>query len=195
MSSNTILESNALREKLLDVLKNSNLGPVIKEFEFYMYIFNLDNHLSKFKDKGDVLIDKIKQLIGEKITDLMMYSITEWAGAYVVAHEHTKIEELAKTHQINMTKYETNYKLYYAIEKMVKELDVLIYNLTEQIMKDKRENIYYGIVETIEKANSVKEYLSEVMNKIETENKEIFENAKTAKEELNEIIHKILENL
>jgi hypothetical protein len=78
---------------------------------------------------------------------------------------------------------------------MAQELDVLIYNLTEQIRKDKNENIYYGIVETIEKASSVKEYLSEVMNKIVTENKEIFENAATAKRELNEIIHGILENL
>jgi hypothetical protein len=78
---------------------------------------------------------------------------------------------------------------------MAQELDVLIYNLTEQIRKDKNENIYYGIVETIEKASSVKEYLSEVMNKIVTENKEIFENAATAKRELNEIIHGILANL
>jgi ribosome-associated translation inhibitor RaiA len=195
MNNTATLESNALKEKLLDVLKNNNLRPVIKEIEFHMYIYGADNHLSKFKNKGEVLVDKIKQLIGERITDLMMYSITEWAAAYVIAHEPQKIEELAKIYQINITKHEHNYQLYNAIRKMMNELDNLIYNLTEQIRKSRNENIYYGIVETIEKASSVKEYLKEVMDKIEKENKEIFENVAAAKRELNEIIHRILENL
>jgi gas vesicle protein len=195
MSSTTTLESNTLKEKLLDVLKNNNLRPVIKEIEFHMYIYGAGDYLSKYKDKGQVLIDKIKRLIGERITDLMMYSITEWAAAYVIAHEPQKIEELAKIHQVNMTKHEYNYQLHNVIRKMVNELDTLIYNLTEQIRKSKNENIYYGMIETIEKATSVKEYLSDVMDNIEKENKEIFEEAATVKQKLNEIIHRILGNL
>ena len=124
-----------------------------------------------------------------------MYSIAEWAAAYVIAHEPQKIEELTKIHQINMTKREYNYQLHNAIRKMVHKLDTIIYNFTEQIRKSKNENIYYGMVETIEQASSIKEYLSEVMDKIENKNKEIFENALTSKKELNKIIHGILENL
>jgi hypothetical protein len=195
MSTNTALESITLKEKLLNILKNSNLRPVIKEIEFYMYIFDLDSDLSKFKDKGQVLIDKIKQLIGERITDLMMYSVTEWAASYIIAHEHQKIEELAKIHQINMTKYESKCELNNTIEKMIRELDVLIYNLTKQINESKNENIYYGMVETMEQASSIKEYLSDFIDKIEKDNKEVFDNALNAKRELNKIIHRILENL
>jgi gas vesicle protein len=195
MSANTTLESATLKEKLLDILKNNNLRPVIKEIEFYVYIDTIDNHLSKFKNKGKVLIDKIKQLIGERITDLMMYSVTEWAAAYIIAHEHQRIEELSKIRQINMTKHECNHKLQDTINKMVNGLNYLIYNFTEQIKDSKNENVYYGTVDTIEQANSIKEYLSEVMDKIDKDNKEIFENAVTAKRELNKIIHGILEKL
>jgi len=195
MSTNTALESITLKEKLLNILKNSNLRPVIKEIEFYMYFFDLDSDLSKFKDKGQVLVDKIKQLIGERITDLMMYPVTEWASSYIIAHEHQKIEELAKIHQINMKKYESKCELNNTIKKMIRELDVLIYNLTKQINESKNENIYYGIVETMEQASSIKEYLSDFIDKIEKDNKEVFDNALNAKRELNKIIHKILENL
>ncbi len=195
MSITTTSESRALKEKLLDILKNSNLRPVVKEIEFYMYMFGMDNHLSKYKDKGEILIDKIKQLIGERITDLMMYSVTEWAAAYVIAHEQQKIEELAKIHQINMMKYESNYKLHNTIKKMVNGLDELIYNFTKQIRENKNENIYYGMIETIEQASSIKEYLNGIIDKIEKDNKEIFDNAENAKQELYKVIHEILEKL
>jgi|YNPMSStandDraft_2_1061718.scaffolds.fasta_scaffold18801_2 hypothetical protein len=78
---------------------------------------------------------------------------------------------------------------------MVNELDNLIYNLAKKIKESKNENICYGMVETIEQASSIKEYLSSVTVKIEKDNKEIFENAVNAKQELNKIIYGILENL
>jgi gas vesicle protein len=195
MSISTNLENTTLKEKLLSILKNNNLRPVIEEVEFYMYVYDLDSYLAKFKDKGKALIDKIKQLIGKKVKDLTMYSVTEWAAAYIIAHESQKIEELAKIYQINMTKRESNYELNTTIKKMIHDLDALIYNLTKQINESKNENIYYGTVETIEQASYIKECLSEFVNKIEKDNKEIFESAANAKRELNEIIHGILENL
>jgi len=133
-----------------------------------MYIFDgTDTPLSRFKEKGKVLIDKIKQLIGERTAELMMYSITEWASAYIVAREPEKIEQLAKAHQINIKKRDYNHQLYNIISKMVHEIDALIHNLTKQIKESQNENDYYAIVEAIEKASSVKEYLSDVMSKIE----------------------------
>ncbi len=195
MSANTALEIYALKEKLLDILKNSNLRPVIIEIELNMYVFNAGSHLSKYKDKGPILIDKIKQLIGEKITDLMMYSVTEWAAAYVIAHERQKIEELAKIQQINITKCKYNYKLHNTISNMINELDELIYNFTKEIRENKNENIYYGMIETIEQASSIKEYLSGIIDKIEKDSKEMLNNAENAKQELYKIIHEILEKL
>jgi hypothetical protein len=195
MSSIADIKSNVLREKLLDVLKNDNLRPVIKEIEFCMYLYDPDNHLSTLKEKWEAVIDKIKQLVGERIVDLMIYPITEWAAAYIVAHEIQQIEELAKMRQINLTKHECNYQLRDTIGKMVHELNVLIHSLTEQVRKSKNENIYYGTVETIEKASSLKEYLSDIMDKLEKENTEIFESATIAKQKLYEIIYRILESL
>jgi hypothetical protein len=195
MSTTTAPEKVLLKEKLLAILKDNNLMPFVKGLEFYLYKYDLDNEFIEFKDKGQVLVDKIKQLIGERITDLMMYSDTEWAAAYVIVHKYQKIAELARTHQINMAKHEYNYKLIDTIKKMLSGLDFLIYDSIKQVKDSKDENVYYGVADVIGKANSIKEYLSEVMNKIEKENGEIFENAVTAKRELFKIIREILENL
>ncbi len=195
MNITTTLESRALKEKLLDILKNSNLRPVIIEFEINMYILNTDSYLIKYKDKGEILIDKIKQLIGERIADLMMYSVREWAAAYVIAHERQKIEELTKIQQVNITKCKSNYKLHNTISNMIDELDKLIYNFTKEIRENKNENIYYGMIETIEQAISIKEYLNGILDKIEKDSKEMLNNAENAKQELYKIIHEILEKL
>jgi hypothetical protein len=53
VSGTTNLESNALKGKLLEVLKNDNLRLVAKGLEAEMYIFdNLYGSLGRFKEKG-----------------------------------------------------------------------------------------------------------------------------------------------
>jgi hypothetical protein len=69
MHTNTALENVTLKEKLLDVLKNNNLRPVVKEIEFNMYIYGADNHLSKSKNKGGLAT------AANFCTNLYIYSI------------------------------------------------------------------------------------------------------------------------
>jgi hypothetical protein len=195
MSTNTALERVTLKEKLLEILKNNNISSIINEIEFYMYIYDLDNELSEFKDKGKVLIDKIKQLIGERIADLMMYSVTEWAAAYIIAYEYQKIEELNRTYQTNITKYKCNYELYDTIKKTIYELNSLIDKFVKQIRETRDENTYNIMVEKIEQVNSIIKYLVDFMDNIEKENNKLIEISTNARQNLYKTIREILENL
>jgi len=84
MSSTVALESAALREKLLSLLKEGIPKGIIDDIEWLVHE----------SGKGLNILNKINNILDKKPQDKLFYSTLEWAAAYIIAHEQKKIERV-----------------------------------------------------------------------------------------------------
>ena len=185
MNTARILENIALKEKLLRVLRNDSLKGIIKVTE----------NLMTTSANTYNIITKLDYIIDETVKEKLVYSRSEWVAAYIVAHEYEALEKLNELYEISLKKIRYNNRLSEQISKSIFNLHDIIKELVEEIKEIKNDNIYDSMVEKLEQANSVVNCLSDVLDKIGKEKKELYENIDILEENIKKTILGILERL
>ena len=185
MNTARILENIALKEKLLRVLRNDSLKDIIKVTE----------NLMTTSAKTYNITTKLDHIIDETVKEKLLYSRSEWVAAYIVAHEYETLEKLNEIYEISFKKIRYNNKLSEQISKTICNLHDIIKELVEEIKEVKNDNIYESMIEKLEQANSVANYLSDVLGKMGKERKELYENIEPLQENIKKTILNILERL
>jgi len=183
MSSTVALESAALREKLLILLKEGIPKEIIDDIEW----------LVQESGKGFNILNKINNILDKKPQDKLLYSALEWVAAYIIAHEQKTLKELIDTYESSFIKHKHNRELSDHIRNTIYSLNKLINGFVEEIKGIRNDNIYNIQLENLEKTNSIIRYLVDVLDKIEKENKQLLEDARVSRENIKEIIIGILE--
>jgi len=183
MSSTVALESAALREKLLSLLKEGIPKGIIDDIEWLVHE----------SGKGLNILNKINNILDKKPQDKLFYSTLEWAAAYIIAHEQKKLKELIDIYESSFIKHKHNRELSDHIRNAIYSLNKLINGFVEEIKRIRNDNIYNITLENLEKTNSIIRYLVDVLDKIEKENKQLLESARASRENIKEIIIGILE--
>ena len=185
MNTARTLENIALKEKLLRVLRNDSLKDIIKVTE----------NLMTTSAKTYNITTKLDHIIDETVKEKLLYSRSEWVAAYIVAHEYETLEKLNEIYEISLKKIRYNNKLSEQISKAIFNLHDIIKELVEEIKEIKNDNVYYSMVEKLEQANSVVNCLSDVLDKIGKEKKELYENIELLEENIKKTILGILERI
>ena len=183
MSSTVALESAALREKLLSLLKEGIPKGIIDDIEWLVHE----------SGKGLNILNKINNILDKKPQDKLLYSTLEWAAAYIIAHEQKTLKELIDTYESSFIKHKHNRELSDHIRNAIYSLNKLINGFVEEIKETRNDNIYNITLENLEKTNSIIRYLVDVLDKIEKENKQLLEDARASRENIKQIIIGIIE--
>jgi predicted nucleic acid-binding Zn-ribbon protein len=138
---------------------------------------------------------KLDHIIDETVKEKLVYSRSEWVAAYIIAHEYETLEKLNEIYQISLKKIRYNNKLSEQISKTICNLHDIIKELVEEIKEIKNDNIYESMIEKLEQANSVVNYLSDVLGKMGKERKELYENIEPLQENIKKTILSILDRL
>jgi len=185
MSSTVALESAALREKLLSLLKEGIPKGIIDDIEWLVHE----------SGKGLNILNKINNILDKKPQDKLFYSTLEWAAAYIIAHEQKKLKELIDIYESSFIKHKHNRELSDHIRNAIYSLNKLINGFVEEIKEIRNDNVHNITLENLEKTNSIIKYLVDVLDKIEQENKQLLEGARSSREKIKEAIIGILEKL
>jgi hypothetical protein len=185
MSSTVALESAALREKLLSLLKEGIPKGIIDDIEWLVHE----------SGKGLNILNKINNILDKKPQDKLFYSTLEWAAAYIIAHEQKKLKELIDIYESSFIKHKHNRELSDHIRNAIYSLNKLINGFVEEIKEIRNDNVHNITLENLEKTNSIIKYLVDVLDKIEQENKQLLEGALASREKIKEAIIGILEKL
>jgi hypothetical protein len=185
MSSTVALESAALREKLLSLLKEGIPKEIINDIEWLVHE----------SGKGFNILSKINNILDKTAQDKLLYSTLEWAAAYIIAHEQKSLKELIDTYESSLIRYKHNRELSDHIRNTICGLNKLINGFVQEIKEIKNDNVYNTTLEDLEKTNSIIKYLVDVLDKIEKENQQLLEGVRTSRENIKEAIISILENL
>jgi hypothetical protein len=185
MSSTVALESAALREKLLSLLKEGIPKGIIDDIEWLVHE----------SGKGLNILNKINNILDKKPQDKLFYSTLEWAAAYIIAHEQKKLKELIDIYESSFIKHKHNRELSDHIRNAIYSLNKLINGFVEEIKEIRNDNVHNITLENLEKTNSIIKYLVDVLDKIEQENKQLLEGARASREKIKEAIIGILEKL
>jgi len=185
MSSTVALESAALREKLLSLLKEGIPKEIIDDIEWLVHE----------SGKGLNILNKINNILDKKPQDKLFYSTLEWAAAYIIAHEQKKLKELIDIYESSFIKHKHNRELSDHIRNAIYSLNKLINGFVEEIKEIRNDNVHNITLENLEKTNSIIKYLVDVLDKIEQENKQLLEGALASREKIKEAIIGILEKL
>ena len=183
MSSTVALESAALREKLLSLLKEGIPKGIIDDIEWLVHE----------SGKGLNILNKINNILDKKPQDKLFYSTLEWAAAYIIAHEQKKLKELIDIYESSFIKHKHNRELSDHIRNAIYSLNKLINGFVEEIKETRNDNVHNITLENLEKTNSIIRYLVDVLDKIEKENKQLLEDARASRENIKEIIIGIIE--
>jgi hypothetical protein len=84
MSTINTLEREAIREKLLQILRDNNLLKIIKITEL----------LIESSEKIGDIMEKINAILEDNAIDKRVYHPNEWAAAYIIAHEYYTLKRL-----------------------------------------------------------------------------------------------------
>jgi gas vesicle protein len=185
MSSVVPLESTALREKLLSLLKKGIAQAIVNDIELLIHE----------SGKGSIIASKVDNILDEKTQDKLLYSYLEWAAAYIIVHEQKTLEELIEIHESSIIKYHHNIELSDHIKKMIYGLNALINEFIKQINEIKDDNVYENVIKNLEKTNSIIKYLVNKLDETEKENKELIESFTASGEKIRKIVEGILERL
>jgi hypothetical protein len=185
MSTANTLEIKAVKEKLLQVLRNNNMGKVLDYTQFL---------ISSLGKMGDI-IEKVHKVLDEAAIEKTIYSDVEWAAAYVIAHEYKTIEELIMIREVSLAKQKYNDRLAKHITNAIHDLNIIKDELIKQIRENTDENIYNAMTEILEKTNSIIRYLLDIWGKIQKDNRELIDYASAAEEKIEKTVIRILEEL
>jgi hypothetical protein len=185
MSSTIDLESIALKEKLLNILRKN-----IPEY------IAIDIRPLAFKSENmGYILYKVNKILSTTKINKYLYSEFDWAVAYIIACEQKTLEELIGSYKSRTIIYKQNLKLLNHIKDDIENIDRFIYKIVEKAKEIKNDSIYYIVLDNLEKATSIMSYLVDFINKIKEENKELLETAHTAKENIERTILGIMEKM
>jgi len=185
MSTIVALESAALREKLLSLLKEGIPKEIIDDIEWLVHE----------SGKGFNILNKINNILDKTPQDKLLYSTLEWAASYIIAHEQKKLKELIDIYESSFIKYKHNRELSDHIRNIIYNTNKLINGFVEEIKEIRNDNVYNIALENLEKTNYIIKYLVDILDKIEKENKQLLEGARASRENIKEAIISILEKL
>jgi hypothetical protein len=185
MSTTNTLERDTLKEKLLQVLRNDNLVKII----------DLTEHLIRSSGKMDDIIERINTILEDKVIDKRVYWPTEWAAAYIIAHEYDTLEKLVEMHENSFMKQKYNQQLADKIRNIIHSLNGLIDESANEIKKTSNEDIYDFILDKIVQTDSIIQYLVSVLDKIDKEYQEAREAMLNSKEEIKKTILGVLDRM
>ncbi len=126
------LESAALKEKLLQVLRNDNLRKIIE----------LTEYLMSDSEKIGVVMERINKILEDKVIHKRVYYPTEWAAAYVIAHEYDTLKRLVEINENSFIKQKYSQLLANKIRDAIYNLHNLIDELVKEIKKTNDDNTY-----------------------------------------------------
>jgi gas vesicle protein len=185
MNNTDALEVDILREKLLHLLRNGIPSEIISEIDFLMTksgkIFNI--------------LDRIKNILYKTPQYKLLYSDTQWAAAYVIAHEHKTLKELIEKYESSCIKHKHNRELSDRIRNVIYNLNELTNKFVVEIKEIRNDNVYDQVIRNIEKTSSIIKYLVSDLDEIEKENKQLLEEIRASMENIQKIVIGILEKL
>jgi gas vesicle protein len=185
MSSAVALESIALREKLLYLLKKGIPQGILDDIRW----------LIEESGKGAIVVNKLNNILDETKQDILLYSYLEWPAAYVIAHEQKTLKELIEKYESSFIKHKHNRELSDRIRNMIYNLNELTYKFTVEIKEIRNDNVYDDVIKNIEKTSSIIRYLVNALDEIEKENKQLLEEICASRESIQKTVISILENL
>lgn len=179
------LESAALKEKILQVLRNDNLRKIIE----------LTEYLMSDSEKIGVVMERINKILEDKVIHKRVYYPTEWAAAYVIAHEYDTLKRLVEINENSFIKQKYSQLLANKIRDAIYNLHNLIDELVKEIKKTNDDNTYDIILDKIVQTDSVIKYLVSFLDKVDKEYKEAREAISTSEADIKKTILGIIEKL